>query len=165
MFWIGSVVKWRGPEAETTKGSSTRRCGSTSTRQLSAGVIRRAEARNLQRVDATPNEHSQKWLCHRLLGEGHAGELFLEALAFGGVGGFGKAVGELEESAVLGFLGLQAGFDQIDENAAGAGLLVLGEGENALGDASRERNALAHGTVNGTHAPIVQRAGEAWNGA
>ncbi len=100
-----------------------------------------------------------------LLGEGHAGEFFLEALAFGGVGGFGEAVGELEESTVLGFFGLQAGFDQVDEHAAGAGLFVLGEGENALGDACRERDALAHGTVKGSHAPIVQREMEAWSWA
>jgi hypothetical protein len=90
-------------------------------------------------------------------GERHAGEFFLETLPLGGVGGFGKAIGELEEPLVLGFLGLQANFYQIDKNAAGAGLLVLGKSENALGDTCRERNALAHRTVNATHAPIVQR--------
>jgi hypothetical protein len=64
---------------------------------------------------------------------------------------------------VLGFFGLQTGFDQIDENAAGAGLLILSKGENALGDACRERDALAYGAVNGGHVPIVQRVTERWS--
>ena len=90
-----------------------------------------------------------------LLGEGHAGELFLEAPAFGGVGGLGEPVGEFEEALVLSFFGLQAGFDQIDEDATGAGFFVFGEGEDAFGNAGRERDALAYGIVNGSHAPIL----------
>jgi hypothetical protein len=81
--------------------------------------------------------------------------LFLEALAFGGIGGFGKLVGEFEETLVLGFLGLEAGFDQIDKDPAGAGLFGFGKGEDALGDAGRERDALANGTVRGSHGSIL----------
>jgi len=92
-----------------------------------------------------------------LLGEGHAGEFFLEALAFGGIGGFGEAIGDLEEAAVLGFLGVQAGFDQIHKNTTGAGLLGFGQGEHALGDASRERDALADGIFGGGHVAILRR--------
>jgi hypothetical protein len=61
-----------------------------------------------------------------LLGEGHAGELLLEGLAFGGIGGFSELTGELEESSALGLFGFETGFDQIHENVTGARLVGLG---------------------------------------
>jgi hypothetical protein len=83
----------------------------------------------------------------RLLAAGDAGEFFLEALAFGGVAGLGQAIGKLEEAIVLGLLGLQAGFDQIDQDATGSRVASFGQGADPLRNARGERDALPHGLV------------------
>ena len=56
---------------------------------------------------------------------------------------------------MLGFFGLQAGFDQVDEDAAGAGFFVFGQGEDTFGYAGREGDALADGIVDGWHGSIL----------
>jgi hypothetical protein len=66
---------------------------------------------------------------------------------------------------VLSFLGLEAGFDEIDQDAAGAGLFGFGQGEDALGDAGWERNALANGTVRSGHGSILPQTARQWLGA
>ena len=63
---------------------------------------------------------------------------------------------------MLGFFRLQAGFDQVDEDAAGAGFFGFGEGEDSFGYASRERDALADGIVNGWHGSILPQKFAAW---
>ena len=73
----------------------------------------------------------------KLLAAGDAGEFFLETLAFGGIFGFGELIGDFEEALVLGLFGLQAGFDQIDENAACGCVARFGEGANPARDARR----------------------------
>jgi hypothetical protein len=45
---------------------------------------------------------------------------------------------------LLGFLGLQAGLDEIDEDPAGARLPRLGQGAHASGDIDWNRNALTN---------------------
>ena len=85
----------------------------------------------------------------KLLAAGDAGEFFLEALAFGGVFGVGELVGEFEEAVVLGLLGLEAGFDQVDQDAAGGGVAGFGKCADAFCDARRERDALSHGLFRG----------------
>ena len=64
-------------------------------------------------------------------------------------------VGELEEALVAGFLGLKSGFNQIDQDAAGAGVAGFGKSHDALRDAGRERNALANRIVGDGHESIV----------
>jgi hypothetical protein len=94
------------------------------------------------------------------LGEGHAGELFLETLAFSRVRSVGELVGQLEETAMLGFFRLQTSFDKVYEDATGARFFVFRQGQNAPGDAGWKRNALTDGIVNGGHVPIfAQKAG------
>jgi hypothetical protein len=63
-----------------------------------------------------------------------AGEFFLQALAFGRVFGFGKLVGELEEAVMLGLFGLEAGFDQVDEDATRSGMTGFGQGADSFGN-------------------------------
>ena len=63
---------------------------------------------------------------------------------------------------MLGFFGLQAGFDQVDEDAAGAGLLIFGEGEDAFGYTGWERDALADGIVNVWHGSILPQNFDVW---
>jgi hypothetical protein len=101
-----------------------------------------------------------------LFAAGDAGEFFLEALAFDRIGGFGELVGEFEEAVVLGLFGLQAGFDEIDQDAARGGMAGFGQGANPLGDARRQRHALAdsliraalsYGLVDTSHDPILQQ--------
>ena len=70
-----------------------------------------------------------------LLAAGDAGEFFLEALAFGWIAGFCQAVGQFEEAVVLGLLGLQAGFDQVDQDATGGRVAGFGQGSDSLRDA------------------------------
>ena len=63
---------------------------------------------------------------------------------------------------MLGFLGLQAGFDQVDEDAAGAGFFGFGEGEDSFGYTGWERDALADGIVNVWHGSILPQKFAAW---
>ena len=90
----------------------------------------------------TPYKHA---IDRNLFAAGDAGEFFLEAFAFGGVFGFDKLIGQFEEAVVLGLLGLQAGFDQVDEDAAGGRMAGFGQGTNPIRDATRQRDALADG--------------------
>jgi hypothetical protein len=75
--------------------------------------------------------------CEKLLTAGDAGEFFLEALAFGGIFGFGELIGEFEEALVLSLFGLQAGFDQINQDAACGSVAGFGERANSIGNARR----------------------------
>lgn len=66
---------------------------------------------------------------------------------------------------MLGLFRLQAGFDQVDQDAAGAGFFGFGQGEDAFRYASRERDALADGIVNRWHGSILPQKMAAWSGA
>jgi len=70
-----------------------------------------------------------------LLAAGDAGEFFLEALAFGWIAGFGKTICQLKEAVVLGLLGLQAGFDQVNQDSTSGCVAGFGQRSNALRDA------------------------------
>jgi len=71
---------------------------------------------------------------------------------------------------VLGLFGLQAGFDQIDQDAARGGVTGFGQGADAIGDAGRKRDALpdgllrcsgSNGLINAGHDSILRQFGEA----
>ena len=64
-----------------------------------------------------------------------AGEFFLQALAFGGIFRLGELIRQLEEAIVLGLFGLEAGFDQIDQDATRSGMASFGQGADSLGNA------------------------------
>jgi hypothetical protein len=106
-----------------------------------------------------------------LFAAGDAGDFFLEALAFGGVFGFGELVGEFEEAVVLGLFCLQAGLDEVDEDAAGGGVTGFGQCADALGDARWERDTLtdgllrrgvSNGLVDCGHETILRQIGRVW---
>jgi hypothetical protein len=61
----------------------------------------------------------------QLFAAGDAGEFFLEAFALSRIAGFGEAICQLEEAVVLGLLGLQAGLDQVDQDAARCRMTVF----------------------------------------
>jgi hypothetical protein len=63
---------------------------------------------------------------------------------------------------VLGLLGLEAGFDEVNEDAAGAGVTGFGQGEDTLPYPRGERDALTDRGVGGGHGFIVQQIGGAW---
>jgi hypothetical protein len=73
----------------------------------------------------------------KLFAAGDAGEFFLEALAFGGIFGFGELIGEFEEALVLSLFGLEAGFDQIDQDATCGCVASLSQCANSIGNARR----------------------------
>jgi hypothetical protein len=77
----------------------------------------------------------------RLLAESDAGEFFLEALALCGICGSGELVRQGEKSSLLSVFELKACFEQIDENAVGAGLVRSGHCAYALGDSGRDCHA------------------------
>jgi hypothetical protein len=78
-----------------------------------------------------------------LLTKGHAGKFFLDALPFIRVGGGYEPVCERKISVLLGLLGFQAGFNQLDKDPVGASLSVFGEDLHAFRDARRKGDALA----------------------
>jgi len=77
--------------------------------------------------------------------EGEAGELFLDAAALGGVGGFREAVGKREEGFLFGLFGAKTGLDEVDQDTVGAGLAFFGHIAHAPGDGGRQRHALTDG--------------------
>jgi hypothetical protein len=89
--------------------------------------------------------------------EGHAGQFLLDALAFGGVGGFSEPGGEGEKLFLLGGFGFQAGFNQIDEDAVGAGLPRFSDGPDVLDDMSWDGNALANEFIGFGHIGILHQ--------
>ncbi len=86
-------------------------------------------------------------LRHDSCAEGHASQFFLEFFALGGFGGLREAIGESEKAPFFSFFGGEAGLDQVDQNAVGAGLFCLGEGLDPPGNPRWQRNALADGLV------------------
>jgi len=77
----------------------------------------------------------------RLLAESYAGEFFLEALALCGICGCGELVRQGEKSLLLSVFELKACFEQIDENAVGAGLVRFGHCAYAFGDSCGDCDA------------------------
>jgi len=59
--------------------------------------------------------------------ERHPREFFFQSLPFGSVSTFRKSLHEGKETLLLGFFGLKAGLDQIDEHTIGARLSRLGQ--------------------------------------
>jgi hypothetical protein len=61
------------------------------------------------------------------ISEGYPREFFLQPLSLSRVPGLSKPIHERKEAFLLGFLGLKAGLNQIDEYAIGACLPSLGQ--------------------------------------
>jgi hypothetical protein len=98
----------------------------------------------------------------------------LEAFPLGGIAGFGQAICQLEEAVVLGLFGLQAGFDQVNQDPAGGRMTGFCQGSDPLRDARRQRDALSHGRIRSTlsnglievsHVPILEQFGRGGAGA
>src|ERR1043166_2461357 len=77
------------------------------------------------------------------LTERHACQFFFEPLLFGAIGRMGQPIGELEECDLLPFLRIEAAFDQIDQDAVGAGAAAFRERLNTPCHSWRETDALA----------------------
>jgi hypothetical protein len=68
------------------------------------------------------------------ISEGYPREFFLQPLPLSRVPGLSKPIHERKEAFLLGFLGLKAGLNQIDEYAIGACLPSLGQSAYTPGD-------------------------------
>jgi hypothetical protein len=79
--------------------------------------------------------------------ERHTRKIFLQALSLGAVGRFGEAANQQEKPFLLGFFGLQAGLDQVDEYALGARFSRPGQRTHAPRDTGRNRHALTDSSV------------------
>lgn len=64
---------------------------------------------------------------------------------------------------MLGLFGLKAGFNEVDQDAAGAGVTGCGQSEDALRNARGERDALTDRGVEGSHGIIVTQMDGAWD--
>ena len=83
------------------------------------------------------------------------GQFVLETLLLRGIVRAGEAVGEIEEPVPLRVLRLETGLDEVDDDSVRTGMAGLREPPDALGDASRQGDALSHDLLGGWHSPKI----------
>src|SRR5438094_10125946 len=92
-----------------------------------------------------------------LAAERHARQLFLQALPLGRIGRFGESADEREKPFLLSLFGLEAGLDQVDEDAIGTNLPRFGQRADTLGDSGRDRDALTDSFLRFCHSSTLHQ--------